>query len=70
MDDGCSCGAAVCEGVDVGHDIMSELAFLLGRHGKVNVPLMAFHLLNLGVRDRQTQSLRKTWMRMETGWKE
>lgn len=60
VDDGSGSGAAVCEGVDVGHDIMPELALLLSRHGEVDVFFVAFHLLNLGVCDGQTQSLRKT----------
>lgn len=59
MDDGSGSGAAVCEGVDVGHDIVPELALLLGRHGEVDVLFVALHLLNLGVRDGQTQSLRR-----------
>lgn len=58
MDDGCSGGAAVSEGVDVCHDIMSELALLLRRHGEVDVVLVALHLLDLGVGDGQAQSLR------------
>lgn len=63
MDDGRSSGAAVCEGVDVGHDIMSELALLLSRHGKVNVLFVTLHLQNLGICDGQTQSLRRTTMK-------
>lgn len=59
MDDGSSSGAAVCEGVDVSHDVMPELPLLLCRHGKVNVVFVALHLQNLGVRDGQTQSLRR-----------
>lgn len=58
MDDGCSSGAAVCEGVDVSHDIMSELALLLGRHGEINIVFVTLHLLNLGVGDGQTQNLK------------
>lgn len=65
MDDGCSSGAAVCEGMDVGHDIMSELALLLSRHGEVNVLFMALHLQNLGIRDGQAQSLRKIAIKTE-----
>lgn len=60
VDDGSSGGAAVCERVDVGHDIVPELALLFGRHGKVDVLFMALHLLNLFVGDGQTQSLRRT----------
>lgn len=59
MDDGSGGGAAVCEGVDVSHDVVPEFTLLLGRHGKVDVHFMALHLLNLGVRDGQTQSLRR-----------
>lgn len=62
MDDGCRSRAAVCEGVDVGHDIMSQLALLLSRHGKVNVLFVSFHLQDLGVSDGQTQGLRRTTM--------
>lgn len=58
MDDGCSGGAAVSEGVDVRHDIMSELALLLRRHGEIDIVLVALHLLDLGVGDGQAQSLR------------
>lgn len=60
MDDGCSGGAAVCEGVDVRHDIVSELALLLRRHGEINIVLVALHLLDLAVGDWQAQSLRTT----------
>lgn len=60
MDDGSGGEAAVCEGVDVGHDIVPELALLLRRHGEVDVLFVALHLQNLGVRDGQTQSLRRT----------
>ncbi len=63
VDDGSGSGAAVCEGVDVGHDIVPELALLLGRHCKVDVLFVALHLLNLSVCDGQTQSLRKTMMK-------
>lgn len=57
MDDGSSSGAAVCEGVDVSHDIVAELALLLRCHGEVDVLCMALHFLNLAVCDGQTQSL-------------
>lgn len=58
MDDGCSSGAAVCEGVDMSHNIMSELALLLSRHGEINIVFVTLHLLNLGVGDGQTQNLK------------
>lgn len=58
MDDGRSGGAAVSEGVDVRHDIMSELALLLRRHGEIDIVLVALHLLDLGLGDGQAQSLR------------
>lgn len=60
MDDGSGGGAAVCEGVDMGHDVVPELALLLGRHGEVDVHFVALHLQNLGVGDGKTQSLRRT----------
>lgn len=58
MDDGRSGGAAVCEGVDVRHDIVSELPLLLRRHGEIDIVLVALHLLDLAVGDGQAQSLR------------
>lgn len=54
VDDRSSSGAAVCEGVDVSHNIMPELPFFFSCHGKVNVLCMALHLQNLSVRDGQT----------------
>lgn len=54
VDDGSSSGAAVCEGVDVSHDVVPELALLLGRHDEVYVLFVALHLQNLGVCDGQT----------------
>lgn len=66
VDDGSSSGAAVCECVDVGHDIVPELALLFGRHGEVDVLFMAHHLLNLFVCDGQTQSLRRTHIILKT----
>lgn len=60
MDDGRGRRAAVREGVDVRHDVVSELALLLCRHGEIDVVLAAFHLLDLGVGDGQAQSLRTT----------
>lgn len=68
VDDGSSSGAAVCECVDVGHDIVPELALLFGRHGEVDVLFMAHHLLNLFVCDGQTQSLRRTHIILKTIW--
>lgn len=67
VDDGSGGGAAVCEGVDVSHDVVPELALLLSRHGEVDVLLVALHLLDLGVRDGQTQILRRTAMKTERG---
>lgn len=46
------------EGVDVSHDVVPELPLLLGGHGEVDVLGVALHLLDLSVRDRQTQFLR------------
>lgn len=60
MDDGGGGGAAVCEGVDVGHDVVPELALLLRCHGKVDVLHVALHLLDLGIGDGQAQSLGRT----------
>lgn len=57
MDDGRGGGAAVREGVHVRHDVVPELALLLGRHGEVDVALAALHLLDLAVGDGQAQSL-------------
>lgn len=62
MDDGSSGGTAVCEGVDMSHDIVSEFAFLFSRHDKVNVLRVALHLQDLSVGDGQTQSL---WTRRD-----
>jgi len=59
VDDGSGGGAAVSEGVDVSHDVVSEFTFLLGRHGEVDVLFVALHLHNLGVGDGQTQRLRR-----------
>ena len=59
MDDWRGSGAAVGEGVHVSHDVVPELAFFFGRHDEVNVVRVALHLLDLGVGDGQTQSLRK-----------
>ncbi len=70
MDDGSSGGAAVCEGVDMSHDVVPELALLLGRHGEVDVLFVALHLQDLGVGDGQTQSLRRTTMETQGGGKE
>lgn len=63
MDDGGSRGAAVCEGVDVSHDIVPELALFFSCHGEVNVLGVALHLHNLHVRDGQTESLRRRPMK-------
>lgn len=57
MDDGSCGGAAVCEGVDVSHDIVPEFTLFLCRHGKVNVLCVVLHLHDLGICDGQTQSL-------------
>lgn len=58
MDDGSCVGAAVCERVDMSHDVVPEFALLLRCHGKVDVVCVALHLQNLGVCDGQTQSLK------------
>lgn len=58
VDDGRSRGAAVRKGVHVGHHVVPQLALLLGRHGEVDVLLVALHLLNLGLCDGQTQGLK------------
>lgn len=63
MDDGRSRRAAVRKGVHVRHHVMPELALLLGRHGEVDVRLVALHLLDLGLCDGQTQRLEDTWQR-------
>lgn len=60
MDDGSGPRAAVREGVHVCHHVVPQLALLLGRHGEVDVHLVALHLLDLGVRDGQTQGLEDT----------
>lgn len=57
VDDGSSRRAAVREGVYVSHHVVPELALLLGRHGEVDVRLVALHLLDLGLCDGQTQRL-------------
>lgn len=51
VDDGSCSGAAVGEGVDVGHDIVPKFALLLSCHGEVDVLHMSLHLRNLGISD-------------------
>lgn len=70
MDDGRGRRAAVRKGVHVRHHVVPELALLLGRHGEVDVLLVALHLLDLGLCDGQTQRLedarqRERWMNEE-----
>lgn len=65
MDDGSSSGAAVCKGVDMSHDIVPELTFLFSCHHKVNILCMALHLLDLGVCNGETQSLKRATMKTE-----
>jgi len=64
-DDGRGGGAAVREGVHVGHDVVPQLALLVGRHGEVDVVHVALHLDHLRLADGQAQLLRGGAGRLE-----
>ena len=59
VDDALCGGAAVAEGVDMGHDIVAEFAFIFGGEGEVFVGDLEvrFHLVDLFVGDVEAAGL-------------
>ena len=53
--DGPGFGCHIAEGVDVGHDIVAELLFVIGHFGEVDVVQVGGHFLHLILRNGQAK---------------